>query len=92
MDYKQMIGKEVIGFGKDKGKIKGIDKQGRLQIKYEGYTDTYCFDPFIKGCVIFVDENLQKEINKERKAIYDEKMEFVRDYEKKALQKNKKAN
>ena len=54
MDYKQMIGKEVIGFGKDKGKIKGIDKQGRLQIKYEGYTDTYCFDPFIKGCVMFL--------------------------------------
>lgn len=82
MDYKQMIGKEVIGFGKDKGKIKGIDKQGRLQIKYEGYTDTYFFDPFINGCVVFADENLQKEIDKETKVIYKEPAEFVRDYEK----------
>ena len=69
MDYKQMIGQEVIGFGNIRGKIKSVDKQGGIQIKYENsfLPGTYLFDPFLSEYVRFVDENLQKEIDEKIK-------------------------
>ena len=73
MDYKSVIGEEVINQAGKTGFITEVDEKGFIHISYEGEPreGIYMFDPFINGNVKFIKTELQEEIDYEIKHAND---------------------
>lgn len=79
MDYKTVVGQEVIRYDGAKGVIKEVDKQGAIHIKYEKdiFDGGYLFDPFVSEEVRFVNDELQKVIDDKIEEITKSQLEII---------------